>query len=337
MDFYLHEILDTLSQEHHQPSVLAQITNVEGSSYRKAGAWMLLKEDGSKIGLISGGCLENDLKHRASELFSTGRAEIVEYDLSSEDDLGWGSGAGCNGIVSVLLRDVDDRYRRFLKSIKEQLNKIEPVLFVQSLTNFDQYAFLNKTNETLGDISFEIPKEFIVLLQTTPRFCHYAKKDMTENEAFFLQLIWPKPNLYVVGAGEDVRPFAHLAADMGYSVHILDWREANCTSEFFPSAQSFFIGEPDQVVKEIPLSSLDSVIIMTHDFQRDRKILLHLKELQLFYVGILGSKKRTERLIGGEIPNWLHSPIGLSIGAEGPKEIAISIAAELIQSRRRKI
>src|SRR5690606_20584238 len=118
--------------------------NVDGSSYRKEGAWMIVKEDGTKIGLISGGCLENDLKHRASELFSTGRAEILQYDLSSEDDLGWGVGAGCNGVVSVLLRDIGEDFRRSLIWMKEQLTKMEPILYVQSLTHFDQYGFYNK-------------------------------------------------------------------------------------------------------------------------------------------------------------------------------------------------
>ncbi|MBS4202005.1 XdhC family protein [Bacillus sp. FJAT-49732] len=334
---YLHEILDILFIEHNQPTVLAQIVNVDGSSYRKEGAWMLLEEDGSKIGVISGGCLENDLKYRASELFSTGRVEIVRYDLSSEDDLGWGVGAGCNGVVSVLLRDIDDGFRHSLISLKEQLNKMEPVLYIQSLIHFEQYAFSTKTNYFFGHFPFEIPKVFIEKLHTTPLLSHYAELKSFKNEPFFLQIIWPKPNLYIIGAGEDVRPFAHLASNTGYSVHILDWREAYCTRNYYPFAQSLRIGEPDYLLKGIPLSNLDSVVIMTHDFQRDRKVLEHLKELQLFYIGILGSKKRTERLMGGKIPDWLHSPVGLKIGAEGPKEISISIMAELIQSRRRKL
>ncbi|MBS4196925.1 XdhC family protein [Lederbergia citri] len=333
---YLHEILNTLSED-NQPAVLAQIVNVDGSSYRKEGAWMLLKQDGTKIGLVSGGCLENDLKYRASELFYTGRAEIVQYDLSSEDDLSWGVGAGCNGVVSVLLRDIDENFRISVVWMKEQLTKMEPILYVQSMTQFDQYVFFNKKIKSSGHIPFEINEKFIEKLHTTPPFSHFAESTMLKKEPFFLQIIWPKPNLYIIGAGEDVRPFAHLAADMGYSIHILDWREAYVSEKYFPFAQSLLLGEPVQLLNEISLSKLDSIVIMTHDFQRDRKVLQCVKELQLFYIGILGSKKRSERLMGGEIPSWLHSPVGLKIGAEGPKEIAISIIAELIQSRRRKL
>ena len=76
---------------------------------------------------------------------------------------------------------------------------------------------------------------------------------------------------------------------------------------------------------------------MTHDFQLDVKLVQRLRDRQLLYLGILGSKKRTERLLGGEIPNWIHSPVGLSIGADGPEEIAVSIVAELIAVRRGKV
>ncbi|MBS4219745.1 XdhC family protein [Bacillus sp. FJAT-49711] len=323
---YIHDIFDSLLTDHIQPTVLAQIIHVDGSSYRREGTWMLLKEDGSKIGLISGGCLESDLRHRAERLFSTGEEEILKYDLSSEDDLGWGVGAGCNGVVSVLLRDIDDGFRKSLIFIKEQLNKMEPIFYIQSLIHFEQVMFFRAD---------DIPLKFKNLFQNIKLFSEYARLEMIENEPFFCQILWPKPNLYIIGAGEDVRPLAHLAADTGYSVHILDWREGYCSKSFFPTAASLLIGEPEQLLKEISFNKLDSVIIMTHDFQRDHKILKCIQETQLFYIGILGSKKRTERLMGGDIPNWLHSPIGLKIGAEGPKEIAISIVAELIAARRK--
>lgn len=333
---YLHEILGALIED-NQPAALAQIVNVDGSSYRKEGAWMLLKQDGTKIGLISGGCLENDLKYRAYELFSTGRAEILHYDLSSEDDYGWGVGAGCNGVLSVLLRDIDVDFRHSLIWMNEQLINKEPILYVQSLKHFDQYGFYNNMYKSICTLSFEMDEIINKKLHTTPPFFDFAESLILNKEPFFIQVIWPKPNLYIIGAGEDVRPFAHLAADMGYSIHILDWREAYVSDKYFPFAHSLLIGEPDQLLNEIPLCRLDSVVIMTHDFGRDRKVMQYLKELQLFYIGILGSKNRTERLMGEEIPSWLHSPVGLKIGAEGPKEIAISIIAELIQSRRRKL
>ena len=97
-----------------RPAVLAMIVHVEGSAYRKEGAWMLIRENDSQMGVISGGCLESDIHSRARELFNTGKAETHHYDLSAEDDLGWGRGAGCNGVVTVMVRDIRSDFRRAL-------------------------------------------------------------------------------------------------------------------------------------------------------------------------------------------------------------------------------
>lgn len=150
----------------------------------------------------------------------------------------------------------------------------------------------------------------------------------------YFQLIWPRPALYIIGAGVDARPLARLAGNVGYAVHLFDSRSALCNEIHFPTAVSFQVGDTEKLIDNISLSPLDSVVIMTHDFQLDAKLMHRLRAHQLLYLGILGSKKRTERLLGEEIPNWIHSPIGLSIGADGPEEIAVSIVAELIAVRR---
>jgi xanthine dehydrogenase accessory factor len=85
------------------PSVLATLATVEGSSYRRPGARMLLTADGRRIGSISGGCLEEDLLERSKRVAATGRAELVVYDTTAENDLVWGVGLGCHGVVRLLL------------------------------------------------------------------------------------------------------------------------------------------------------------------------------------------------------------------------------------------
>ena len=316
-----------------QPVVLAMIVQVEGSAYRKEGTWMLLREDGMRKGIISGGCLENDLHNRAMKLFKTGKAEVVHYDLSAEDDLGWGRGAGCNGVVSVLVRDVDDEFRHFLNLIYKQLLKKEPIYLIQSMKNFDRYAYIDLRGNRFGSWQLEFPFELDV---TTP-FENRAVQKCLYNEMVYFQLIWPRPALHIIGAGVDARPLARLAENVGYSVHIFDWRSELCNQVHFPTAVSLEIGDVDKLIANVHFSPLDSVVIMTHDFQLDVKLAQRLREHQLLYLGILGSKERTYRLFGGIIPNGVHSPVGLSIGADGPEEIAVSIVAELISVRRRKM
>ena len=316
-----------------QPVVLAMIVNVEGSAYRKEGSWMLFQQDGTQFGVISGGCLENDLQSRARDLFETEKVEVIQYDLSAEDDLGWGRGAGCNGGVSVLIRDIDRQFRRFLSLMQQQLLDKEPVLFIQSMNMFNDYSGITQNGHRYGSQEDEMPGK----MHATIPFQHQAGQEIIHGKNVYVQLIWPEPSLYIIGAGADARPLALLAHSVGYAVHLLDWRQSLCNEIHFPTASTFQIGDVGKLVETIRYSPLDSIVIMTHDFQRDMNIMQKVRHTPLLYLGILGSKKRTQRLIDGVIPEWIHSPIGLSIGADGPEEIAVSIVAELIAVRRRKM
>ncbi|ARD47730.1 XdhC family protein [Sporosarcina sp. P33] len=315
-----------------RPTVLAMIVKVEGSSYRKEGSWMLLQENNVRIGMISGGCLENDLHNRAAQLFNTGKAETVRYDLSAEDDLGWGRGAGCNGIITILVRDIDSDFRRILHIAHEQLLAKEPVYFLQSLTDFSRYGCTALNGSQYGKIQLKLPFN----LNTMAPFQEAAKQTTIGEEIVYFQLIWPRPVLYIIGAGADARPLARLSGSAGYEVHLLDWRSGVCNEVHFPTAASIQIGDVAKLISNVKFSPLDSVVLMTHDFQIDVEIGRHLLGQKLLYFGILGSKNRTERIFGGELPSSVHSPAGVSIGADGPEEIAVSIMAELIAVRRGK-
>ena len=277
---------------------------------------MFFLEDSSKIGMLSGGCLEYDLQCRAKEMFHTGDVKICKFDLRAEDDLGWGRGAGCNGIVTVMLRDVDDIFKESLLFLHEQLKRGHPVLFQQSLESGFEFNF-SSGSEHRGTL-----KKVSSIGQIEP-FQNSAGQKWVKDEQYYHQWIWPAPSVYLFGAGADARPFAALASSVGYNVHICDWREELCTQDHFPTAASFQIGPIKQLLNQITFTELDSVVIMTHDFQVDQQLLRVLQKEKLFYVGLLGSKKRTRRLLGNAVPDWLHSPIGLSIGADGPEEIAV--------------
>ena len=316
-----------------QPAVLAMIVNVDGSSYRKEGTWMLIQESGAQIGMISGGCLENDLHSHATQLFRTGKTVTVQYDLSSEDDLGWGRGAGCNGVVKILVRDIDEDFRGVLAIVHKQIQANEPTYLLQSMTDFTQYGCINSDGKQFGELHSNIALNFsnIIPFQRKAEQMNFGK------ELVYFQLIWPQPLLYIIGGGVDARPLARLSENLGYAVHLLDWRSNVCNEVHFPTVASIQIGDVRKLLSNIKFSPLDSVVIMTHDFQLDleigRQLLLH----KLLYFGILGSKKRTKRLFDGVLPNSVHSPVGLSIGADGPEEIAVSIVAELIAVRRGKL
>ncbi|WP_054712085.1 XdhC family protein [Bacillus sp. JCM 19041] len=154
----------------------------------------------------------------------------------------------------------------------------------------------------------------------------------------YIHIFNSKPRLILFGAHADARPLVQFAAQSGFSVHVCDWRSAFCQSRFFPQAEAMYLGFPHEVLPQISFSTNDYVVLMTHHFGHDREILSYMFDQEVAYLGVLGSKKRTSRLLAtSHLPDKVRSPIGLSIQAEGPHEIAISIVAELIQESKRLV
>ncbi|WP_458461645.1 XdhC family protein [Paenibacillus sp.] len=148
-------------------------------------------------------------------------------------------------------------------------------------------------------------------------------------------LYTPKPRLIIIGAGNDVIPVARLSRSAGFRVVVADWRESLCTSERFPEAE-LVMGFPREIMPLLNVNKGDYLILMSHNFPRERELLEMLVDCEYAYLGIMGSKTRTARLLDGLPPlKYVHSPVGLSIGADGPEEIAISIAAELIACKHK--
>ncbi|WP_338587129.1 XdhC family protein [Paenibacillus sp. Y5S-9] len=145
----------------------------------------------------------------------------------------------------------------------------------------------------------------------------------------------PKPRLVIIGAGNDVIPVARLAWSAGFRVVVADWRESLCTSDRFPGTE-LVLGFPREIMPLLNINYGDYLILMSHNFPRERELLEMLVDCDYAYLGIMGSKTRTARLLEGLPPlKYVHSPVGLSIGADGPEQIAISIAAELIACKHK--
>ncbi|ETT47754.1 XdhC family protein [Paenibacillus sp. FSL H7-689] len=148
-------------------------------------------------------------------------------------------------------------------------------------------------------------------------------------------LYTPKPRLIIIGAGNDVIPVARLAWSAGFRVVVADWRESLCTSDRFPETE-LVLGFPREIMPLLKVNSGDYLILMSHNFPRERELLEMVVDCEYAYLGIMGSKTRTARLLDGLPPlKYVHSPVGLSIGADGPEQIAISIVAELIACKHK--
>ncbi|MDY0405659.1 XdhC/CoxI family protein [Virgibacillus sp. 179-BFC.A HS] len=310
----------------------SQLPQVEGSAYRKEGTTMLLFADGRRIGMLSAGCLEEELQHQARQmLFHQEEMKRFVYDMSVEDDLGWGRGAGCNGKIHVLLEIVTNDMRNQLMRVHQYIEKGIKVKMIKSVSSQNKHRFrfyTTSSGQFFGDDFQFIPAMNQWLNQDKKTGCYLIDND----EEIYVHTIDPMPRLFIFGAGEDVKPLVSIALQTGFRVHIWDWRPALLNEPIFRRAQ-LIDTNPAAIIDKMTWRKSDAVVIMTHDFQKDREILQQfLASNPPCYIGIMGPRDRTRRLFAGK-PVWnrLNAPIGLPIGAQGPEEIAVSIMAEIIQ------
>jgi len=328
----IYRILDMIGRSDDR-CVLATITHVEGSAYRKEGATMLIMEGGLRIGMLSGGCLERDIVHRAEELLRAETSHTYVYDMRHEDDLTWGLGTGCNGLVHVLLEPIHRRMRHLIRKLKLCLDQGIPVTGFKRLdearTATDNWFIPERELPPFGYWKGELPE-----LQYFSEGEGSRLRPMNQN-SLVVQTYLPQPRLILFGAGEDAKPLAALAARVGFSITVADWRPAYCNKSHFPDADTLLIGSPDEIQQQLHICNNDFAVVMSHNFERDKQVIRILLRYPIKYIGVLGPRHRTVRLLdGSEVPDNVHSPVGLSIGAEGPEEIAISIMGDLIRVKR---
>ncbi|MGG1574272.1 XdhC family protein [Fictibacillus sp. NRS-1165] len=316
MQFY--EIADRLQglKEH---CVIATLLHVEGSSYLKEGAMLLFHQDG-KTGMISAGCVESDLEERSRQVLLDGQPQYAVYNQKSDEDLLWGTGSGCSGVLYVLVERVDENLRGQLLDVKRSLEEGKTVLHrKECLSDGRRLIIKNFFNK-------EMKKETIIkngLIKTNGEHMVFSYRFES------------KRRLVIFGAGEDAKAVAKLASETGWSVTVCDCRSALCNHDEFPFADHLIVGFPSELFDKLALNSEDFAVIMSHNFQQDKEFLSLILKENLRYVGVLGPRNRTEGLLETkQIPAFLFSPIGLPIGSSGPHEIAVSILAELISVYR---
>lgn len=351
--------------------VLATAVKVEGHVYRKQGVSMLLTEEGVMYGSISPGCLESDLQARVDRVLDTQQLEFVEYDMRPEDDLSWGETIGCGGLIIVLLEPVCGELRSILSHMHAYFQTGSAVELTRSFYNqYTRIHYVIQPAEDAGSQTVLYPSpaakgasigpinKMITEETAAPRLslvvipsseaeavASYSGESVLQRNGLTDPERWdvplqisaryePKPRLIIIGAGNDVIPVARLGKSAGFRVVVADWRETLCTAERFPGVE-LVLGFPREIMPVLDIQSGDYIVLMSHQFLREREFLELIEARNYAYLGIMGSRTRTARLLNNLPPlKHLHSPVGLTIGADGPEEIAISITAELIACKR---
>ena len=337
------------AQKLGKQTALATVVHVEGSSYRRPGARMLIEDDGQLTGAISGGCLEGDALRKALLVMTEKRSRLVTYDTMDDDDAKFGVGLGCNGIIQVLIEPIDisnpDNPIQYLKKVNEKRQTAALVtLFSLQDRKGPQYGTCLLLKED-GGLVQHVPvlKEVLladaneVLINQNSSFKNYTSDD--HNITAFIEVIKPPVSIIIIGAGNDVVPVVNMADILGWETTVVDGRANYAKQERFVSACQVLVAKPENVLEQITIDEHTVFLLMTHNFNYDMAMLRQLLGKTVTYIGMLGPKKKRERMLNelkDEGSNFtdqqlsvLHSPVGLDICAETSEEIALSILAEI--------
>ena len=333
-------------------AALATVVKVDGSSYRRPGARMLVTEDGQITGAISGGCLEGDALKKALFAMSEGRNKLVTYDSMDEDDAKFGVQLGCNGIVYILfepmgLTEQSDAIQLLSNLSSGRVDAVLLTLF--SLNGGVQpgtCAFYSTRAAGGKNLEGSLPPEILDELSEdmkrslTDKFSATKRYSLNDRSLEALVEFIPPPlSLVISGAGNDVQPLVEMASILGCAVTVVDGRPSHASAQRFPKADRVITAKPTEVLGQIRPDERTIFLLMTHNYNYDVALLKELVGIDYSFIGILGPAQKKERMLkelqddGIELNEKqreaIYGPIGLDIGAETAEEIALSILAEI--------
>jgi xanthine dehydrogenase accessory factor len=335
-----------------QRMALATIVAVRGSTYRRPGARLLVPEEGAPIGNISGGCLEGDVADMARLVMEEGRARLAGWDLTADDDAVWGLGLGCNGAIEVFIEPAD-RAVEAARALRTALEEERPISLVTVIESAEPEAIApgarvivmpdGRVEGSLGRP--DVDAEAIAAARELLTAERSEIRTLAEGIRAFVEILDPPLRLVLCGAGHDAVPLVRAASLLGWNVTVVDDRPAFLNPERFPEAHGFVsVDDPSEVADAAAIDARTFVVVMTHNFLRDKAYVRGLLTTDARYVAMLGPAARTQRLLmeleeeGNPITDErrarIHGPAGLDLGAEGPEEIAQAIIGEIVAVRR---
>ena len=319
---------------------VCRIVETRGSTPQKAGALMVVLEDGSQLGTLGGGCVEAEVKRKALELLGKGHAFVETFQLDS--DYGWDDGLICGGRMKILIEPMTsiNYVEKLLNLVREGKGATEAIVY--------------------EDDDFEIPATFLFdaegecvdALNATTEQAEGAVRHLRNLEQRprpYLQdgvaylTVLPRSRLIIVGGGHVGRAVYNLATGLDFDVWIVDDRADYIGEDRFPDAQRRIAGDIDQVLRDIEISPDTFCLIVTRGHNHDQRALYHLADRGARYVGMIGSRRKIRMIfdelqtggISDDVLRRVHAPVGIEIGSQTVEEIAVSIAAELVSFRNR--
>lgn len=338
------ELLEIIRTRQAQPAIpfaLATVVRVVGSSYRKPGARMLIGMHGRVAGSVSGGCLERDVVTRARAILLGAPAELAVYDTTDQDDMAFGASLGCEGRIEILIQLLAPEARWPLaEAVGLVLKNRRPMPLATPYRTSTAEAHRLGVSRNVD----ELPAAWLAELAPAAGGALTGKKPINVHlEApgvdLLVERLAPPTRLVIFGAGHDVPPLVRLAKEVGYHVTVVDRRADFADPERFPGADAVLHLRARELEAAGLLDGDAAAVVMNHHYETDAELLTLLVPRPLAYLGMLGPRKRTLKILRAaratgtlfseEDLERLHAPVGLDLGSDTPEQIALCILAEV--------
>ena len=332
-----------------RPCVLATVVRTKGSTPQKAGAMLLVRDDGSGLGTLGGGCVEGDIWFAAQEMLrQEGGPEFKDYYLN--EDIAARDGLVCGGTMYFYLeplRRIDD-FLPLGDEILEAYDGGEPVSLATIVNSPRRPELLGAklllradgtVSGTLGSPALDEPA-----LETARRIADIGNTESitAEGAEIFVEGFTTPPTLVMVGGGHVGKATADLAHLLGYRVYVVDDRPEFSNKERFPYAEQVVVAPYHQWAEHLSINVNSFLVVATRGHRFDDMALESALKTRARYIGLLGSRRKTlmiyrrlmEQGVAKERIREVYAPVGLNIGALTPEELAVSIMSEIIMVRR---
>ena len=332
---------------------LATVVSMAGSAPRGVGATLAASEAGEISGSVSGGCVEPAVVEEGMRALRTGKPKLLTFGITEEQNLEQ-IGLSCGGEIQVFVQALPDGdWQPLAQAFRAGQPAVWGVVIGgpadqvgMTATWVDSGAASQREPSALGPAADGIAAGLLQHgesgIQTLPATTSEAAQDEQPERQVFFSVFPPQPTLIIVGAAHAAIPLASIAKVVGYRVIVVDAREAFATPERIPNADELLVEWPDEALARLPLNGATAIAVLTHDEKFDVPALKVALNSPAYYVGAIGSRgtreRRDRRLreigVTDEQIARIHGPIGLSIGAKTPEEIAVAILAEVIACKR---
>jgi xanthine dehydrogenase accessory factor len=362
----MQELLNKINQliAENQKFATATVTQTWGSAPRPIGSMMLIAEDGTMSGSVSGGCVEGAVVRLAAQVLLENTPKLVTFGVS--DDEAWAVGLSCGGSIEVfiepflafeeaemweILRGCLERNEGAVLLTKLSDDKAEHLLVLPNSSEViadtaNESLITNEasiTDEALINKVLLIRNDFIL---SNARQCYEQRKtkrlELETGEKWFAQVFPPKHHLVIIGAAHITVDLVHLAHYFGFETTVIDPRGIFATKTDFPTPpNALHIDWPAEILPEIPLNAYTYAVLLTHDPKIDDQALHLLLRSNVAYIGALGSKKTHEKRVkrltdagfSSEDIAKINAPVGVNINAKSAREIALSIIGAVVKAK----